>query len=136
MKTGNNTPSVLIVEDDKLLSLVENRLISGLGYEVAGTASSGDEAILFVKEHNPDIVVMDISLNGSLDGVEAVEKLREFTSIPVIYLSGNSDKYNYERAKKTEFTDYLVKPVTAEDLTQPLKKASEKMGQSLVNRAS
>jgi two-component system, response regulator PdtaR len=114
---------VLIVEDDKLLALVEERLVERLGFQVVGTAVTGEEAIILVQENNPDIILMDISLKGEMDGIDAVEKIREDLNTPVIYLSGNSDKFNYERAKKTNFIDYLVKPVTADDLVGPLKKA-------------
>lgn len=114
---------VLIVEDDKLLALVEERLVERLGFEVVGTAVTGEEAIALVKDCKPDIILMDISLKGEMDGIGAVEKIRESVNTPVIYLSGNSDKFNFERAKKTGFVDYLVKPVTADDLVGPLKKA-------------
>jgi CheY-like chemotaxis protein len=114
---------VLIVEDDKLLALVEERLVERLGFQVVGTAVTGEEAIILVQENNPDIILMDISLKGEMDGIDAVEKIRQDYNTPVIYLSGNSDKFNYQRAKKTNFIDYLVKPVTADDLVGPLKKA-------------
>lgn len=131
---------VLIVEDDKLLALVEERLIQKLGYEVVGTAESGEDALRLVKEYEPDIILMDISLKGDLDGIDTVEKIRLSYNTPVIFLSGNSDKYNYERAKKTEFIDYLVKPVTADDLIGPLKKSVEVLNayesENSVSRAS
>lgn len=114
---------VLIVEDDKLLALVEERLVERLGFEVVGTAASGEDAVSLVRENQPDIILMDISLKGEMDGIDAVEIIRKKYNTPVIYLSGNSDKFNYERAKKTNFIDYLVKPVTADDLVGPLKKA-------------
>jgi two-component system, response regulator PdtaR len=114
---------VLIVEDDKLLALVEERLVERLGFEVVGTAVSGEDAVSLVRENQPDIILMDISLKGEMDGIDAVEIIRKKYNIPVIYLSGNSDKFNFERAKKTNFIDYLVKPVTADDLIGPLKKA-------------
>lgn len=133
---------ILIVEDDKLLALVEERLVEKLGFEVIGTAVTGEEAIYLVKEYEPDIIMMDISLKGEMDGIEAVEEIRKIYDTPVIYLSGNSDKYNFERARKTNFIDYLVKPVTADDLIGPLKKAVaalskyNKQDEQSVSRAS
>lgn len=114
---------ILIVEDDMLLSLVEERLVLKLGYSVAGKAVSGDEAIQKVKELEPDLILMDISLRGKYDGVETMKIIRKFSSVPVIYLSGNSDKLSVERAKKTNFVDYLIKPVTESDLNTPIAKA-------------
>jgi len=116
---------ILIVEDDMLLSLVEERLVLKLGYSVAGKAVSGKEAIQKTKELNPDLILMDISLRGDLDGIETMKLIRKFSSIPVIYLSGNSDKLSIERAKKTNFVDYLIKPVTESDLNTPIARAFE-----------
>lgn len=115
---------VLIVEDDKLLALVEERLIERLGYEVAGNAATGEDALKMIEELDPDILVVDISLKGEMDGVETVKRLRKHSSVPVIFLSGNSDKFNYERARKVGFVDYLVKPVTAQQLESPLQQAA------------
>jgi len=128
---AENNKRVLIVEDDKLLALVEGRLISKLGYEVVGEASTGEEAIELTSELNPDILVVDITLKGKMDGIEAVEKIRHYSSIPVIYLSGNSDKFNFERAKKTRFVSYLVKPITRDQLEKPLEQASRLVSGSI-----
>ncbi len=116
---------VLIVEDDMLLSMVEERLIKRLGFDVVGKVTKGCEAIEKVEELNPDIVVMDISLKGDMDGIEAMEVIREKSDVPVIYLSGSGDRYSLERAKKTGFTDFLTKPVTGGDLKEPLYMAME-----------
>ncbi len=117
----NNTDQkkVLIVEDDMLLSLVEERLIKKMGHEVVAKVVTGSEAIEKAKELKPDIILMDIILKGEMDGIEAMEEIRKESDVPVVYLSGNSDRFNYERAKKTGFTDYLVKPITNNDLKQP-----------------
>lgn len=122
MNTEKRDIGVLIVEDDKLLALVEERLVTKLGYKVVGTAVTGEEAIEKVARLKPDVVLIDISLKGDMDGIEAVEQIQRFSSVPVIYLSGNSDNYNYERAKKTGFHSYLMKPVTKDELAEPLKK--------------
>ena len=117
--------NILIVEDDMLLSLVEERLVEKLGHRVVGKTGSGEEAIAKCAELDPDLILMDIVLKGELDGIQAMEKIRETSDVPVIYLSGNSDKYNYERAKQTSFTDYLVKPISGNDLSEPLNRAFE-----------
>lgn len=116
---------VFIVEDDMLLSMVEERLIQRLGFEVVGKEGEGSKAIAKVAELNPDIIVMDISLNGDMDGIETMETIRKHSSVPVIYLSGSGDRYDYERAKKTGFTEFLTKPVTSGDLEGPLHSALE-----------
>lgn len=120
---------VLIVEDDMLLSMVEERLIKRLGYEVVGKVTKGSEAIDKVGELNPDIIVMDISLKGDLDGIDTMEAIRQKSDVPVIYLSGSGDRYSVERAKKTGFTDFLTKPVTGGDLKEPLFAAMQNANQ-------
>lgn len=122
-KNKNNKGNVFIVEDDMLLSLVEERLLMKLGYSVTGKAVSGEEAVPKIKKAKPDVILMDISLSGEMDGIDTMTKVRNFSSVPVIYLSGNSDQLNLERAKKTRYVDYLVKPITEHDLVDPLKKA-------------
>lgn len=122
MKNGKKG-GVLIVEDDMLLSMVEERLIKKIGFEVVGKVTNGVDAIKKAEELNPDIIVMDISLKGNMDGIETMEAIRETSDVPVIYLSGSGDRYSLERAKKTGFTDYLTKPVTGGDLEEPLNLA-------------
>lgn len=130
---STESKKVLIVEDDMLLSLVEERLIQKLGHTVVGKTGSAKEAIKKVEELNPDIIVMDIVLKGEMDGIEAMQEIRKSSNVPVIYLSGNSDRFNYERARKTDFTDYLVKPITSNDLKGPLLKAFGEAGGESVN---
>ncbi|MFH5832245.1 response regulator [Halalkalibaculum sp. DA3122] len=127
---------ILIVEDDMLLSLVEERLIEKLGHKVVGKTVSGEEAIEKFIELEPDLILMDIILKGEMDGIEAMKKIRRISDVPVIYLSGNSDRYNYERAKQTGFTDYLVKPISSADLAGPLEKAFIQNGESVTGDRS
>lgn len=114
---------VLIVEDDMLLSLVEERLVEKLGHEVIHKTDSGEEAVKKTEELQPDLIIMDIILKGDLDGIQAMQEIRKNSDVPVVYLSGNSDRFNYERAKKTGFVEYLVKPITLKDLKKPMQKA-------------
>lgn len=114
---------ILIVEDDMLLALVEERFVKKMGHEVVAKVVSGEDAVQKAKTLEPDLILMDIILKGEIDGIQAMEQIREFSNVPVIYLSGNSDRFNYERAKKTEFTDYLVKPITSNELAAPLGRA-------------
>ena len=116
-----STKKILIVEDDMIISLVVENMIKKLGYTLVGKAASGEEAIDLAKEHSPDIVLMDIRLKGEMDGIEAVIIIREHIKTEVIYLTGNSDKVNYERAKATECIDLISKPFTFGELTRSLE---------------
>lgn len=121
---------VLIVEDDMLLAMVEERLIQSLGFTVVDKVGNGCDAIDKTFELVPDVIIMDISLNGDLDGIETMERIRERSDVPVVYLSGNAERYNYERARKTGFSDYLKKPITRGELKAPLYKAMNSSHQS------
>lgn len=112
---------VLIVEDDLLLAMVEERMVKRIGFEVVGKAENGPQAIEKTSELEPDVIIMDITLEEGMDGIEAMEEIRTFSDVPVIYLSGSSDRYNYERAKKTNFVEFLTKPVTSADVKIPLE---------------
>jgi len=121
---GNNLGSVskkvLIVEDDMIISLVVENMIKKLGYTLAGKAASGEDAIELAKEHKPEIILMDIRLKGEMDGIEAIIKIKEYIDTEVIYLTGNSDKANYERAKATNCIDLISKPFTIGELVRSL----------------
>lgn len=116
---------IMIVEDDILLLLVEERLVRRLGYEVAGTASEGDLALSKIKKLSPDILLIDINIKGKLTGLDILEHLNnEGVDIPVIFLSGESDRTKIEKAKKLGCVDFLTKPVTANELSDALKLAT------------
>ncbi len=112
---------MLIVEDDMIISLVIENMVKELGHDVVGKAISGEEAINLATENEPDLVLMDIRLKGEMDGIEAVIAIKEKIDTSVIYLTGNSDRVNYDRAKATEFTDLITKPFTLADLTKSLE---------------
>jgi CheY-like chemotaxis protein len=65
---------------------------------------------------------MDISLEGEIDGIEAMLEIRKFSDVPVIYITGNSDPYHVERAEKTNYLDYLTKPIEYDDLKKSIGK--------------
>ena len=114
---------VLIVEDDLLLSMVAERHIKSLGFELVGKATSGKEAIEKEASLNPDVILMDISLQGTMTGIEAMKEIRKSSDVPVIYLSGSSEDDRAEEASATNYSGYLTKPVTRDDLEAPLVNA-------------
>lgn len=114
---------ILIVEDDTLIAQeLEIRLID-LGYEVVGIASSGKEAIALAREYRPALVLMDIMLQGEMDGIEAAEEITRRMQIPVIYLSAFTDKETLQRAKITEPYGYIVKPFKERELLANIEMA-------------
>ena len=83
--------TILIVEDESIVADDLAGKLRRLGYEVAGTTSEGDEAIALTCRLHPALVLMDISLEGSMDGIEAAEVIRCQHDVPVIYLTAHSD---------------------------------------------
>jgi len=136
MDKENYKGTIVIVEDNHLLSLVMGRVVEKLGYKVLAKALNGEDAIKKIKKHNPDIVLMDVSLDGGLDGIETGYLLRTFSDVPIIYISGHSDSRNIARAGKTNYVDYLVKPITHDDLVIPLNNAIQKGREYCINQAS
>jgi CheY-like chemotaxis protein len=98
-------------------------MVEKLDYKVLGTYAKGSDAITKVQELNPDLVLMDIMLEDDIDGIEATKEFQKTnTSSKVIYITGNSDIYNRERANSTEHIDYLVKPISLDDLKNTIEK--------------
>ncbi len=123
-----NQLKVMIVEDDPLLSIVEEKLVTKLGYQVVGKARSGEEALSRIDEYNPEILLMDVQLSGSLDGIETVRELRNsHFDVPVIFLSGDNSDVIVQQAEDVNFIDFLLKPVTKNDLSLSLDKAQQKL---------
>ena len=107
---------ILIVEDEGIVAKdLHNTLIS-LGYGVSASVSSGEEAIKKAAEMNVDIVLMDIVLDGDMDGVEAAAQIRVRFDIPVIYLTAYADDKTLQRAKITEPYGYILKPFQEREL--------------------
>lgn len=113
MTTGKQ---ILVVEDEIVTGIDIKKMLKNLGYNVPVVVSSGEEAIMKVKENNPDLVLMDINLKGGMDGIEAASKIHSFSDIPVIYLTAFSDNKTLERAKITEPYAYMVKPLKNREL--------------------
>lgn len=118
-----NTARVLIVEDEMIQSMVLESMITEFGYKVIGKARTGREAIDMALEMKPDIITMDISLHDEIDGISATQQIQVVSQIPVIYITGNTDRYNYQRAIKTYHIDILSKPINKRNLQQTFLKA-------------
>ncbi len=108
--------SILIVEDEALVARdVQNRLISQ-GYDIAGWATSGEDAIAEAEKSSPDLVLMDIHLKGSVDGIEAAEQIREKNGIPVVFVTALADDDTLDRAKVADPFGFILKPFSERDL--------------------
>jgi PAS domain S-box-containing protein len=113
----------LIVEDEGIIAKDIQSTLNRLGYSVIGIASSGEEAIKKAMEIHPDIVLMDIVLEGAMDGVEAAGYIHDHFDIPVVYLTAYSDDTTLQRAKITEPFGYILKPFHEKELYTTIEMA-------------
>ncbi|HID74002.1 MAG TPA: PAS domain S-box protein, partial [Thermoplasmata archaeon] len=105
-----------MVEDESIVAMDISTTLQSLGYEVVGTAATGEDAIVMAEEKRPDLILMDIVLKGDMDGVEAAEQIRSILDIPVVYLTAYSDDQTLARAKLTEPFGYILKPFEEREL--------------------
>ena len=116
-------PKVLIVEDEVLLALSYKLDLESNDCEVMGIVYSGEEAIAGVEKSRPNLVLMDIKLQGEMDGIEAAGIIMKRFNIPIIYITGNTDDVTKERALQTSPLAYLEKPVESEQLCSLIMKS-------------
>lgn len=113
---------VLIMEDDMILTLSLELMLKKAGLEQIYRTRTGEEAIELARNEPLDLIVADIYLGEGILGTEAVRQIQEHADIPVIYITGNSDIQNRNDAARTHFIEYLVKPITSEQLYKSLEK--------------
>lgn len=109
-------PRVLVVEDEGIVALDITAQVAGLGYDVVGTAASGQEAIDKAGELDPDLVLMDIRLPGEMDGVTAAEHIHRTRDVPIIFLTAFADDATVRRVQADDPSAYLLKPFDEREL--------------------
>jgi len=112
---------VLIVEDQVITARNIAAMIADHGMEVIAICKSGEEAIQIAEQNIPDIVIMDIKLQGKMTGIETAHAIQEIQSTPIIYLSDHTDKPTVRKAKETHPANYLSKPFTEPDLIRAIE---------------
>ena len=117
---------ILIVEDEVITAKVLENLLTSLGYTVVARVKTGETAIKTAGQYRPDFVLMDIVLEGTMDGIEAAAEIRKRFGIPVIYLTAFSDNETISRAKETDPYGYLVKPFVKETIHSTIQIAAAK----------
>lgn len=114
---SSHMTQILVVEDETIIALNLKENLESLGYVVVGIAACGEKAVEKATQLRPDLVLMDIWLKGSMDGIQAAQQIWESLCIPVIYLTGHSDQSTLERAKITAPFGYILKPVKERELS-------------------
>jgi CheY-like chemotaxis protein len=103
--------TILIVEDEAIVGMDLAARLEAEGYDVLEVADNGKDALALFKANEVDLVLLDIQLKGSWDGIETAQHLKQIKSVPIVYLSGQTDEETLERAKETSPSAYLTKPV-------------------------
>ncbi len=133
----NKPRTVFIIEDNLVLSMIINRLVTSLGYEVLGDAKSGEDAVEKIKSLNPEIVLTDVRLDGVMNGIETVKNARMHSDFQTIFISGSADDSERLKAEQVGYIEYLLKPVRKVDLANALQKTEKylrkKMGKSAMS---
>ena len=94
-----------------------------MGFNMAATFESGEEAVAKARTLKPDLVLMDIKLSGTIDGIEAAKKIKHELDIPVIFVTGSGDLRTRKRAAEIQPYEYLVKPVEMNVLQKVIEKS-------------
>ncbi|MBD2186274.1 response regulator [Planktothrix sp. FACHB-1355] len=110
------TATILVVEDEVIIGMDIKNSLKKLGYHVPAVIATGEKAIEKAEKIQPDLILMDIMLKGSMDGVEAADKIRHLFNLPVVFLTAHTDAKTLERAKGAQPFGYIVKPFQEKDL--------------------
>ena len=112
--------NILIVEDDRLISMVLSAMVTKLGYTVTARVPSGEAAVAACGEAPPDLVLMDIHLEGTMDGIEAAAIIKSRWGTPIVFSSAYTDEATVARAEVEGPVAFLPKPVDLDDLERIL----------------
>jgi signal transduction histidine kinase len=110
MNDRDNTIRILIVEDEAIIGMELQARLIRQGYDVPLVVDTGIKAIDKAGELQPDLILMDIFLKGDMDGIEAGEKIHRKYAVPIVFLTANTDKQTFERAKRSAPLGYIQKP--------------------------
>lgn len=117
---------IFIVEDEFIIAKGLVRKLEKLGYQVLGITSSGEDALVQIQENSPDLVLMDILIEGEKDGIETAKQVLNDFNIPVIYLTAYSDNKTLERAEQSGGYGYILKPFKQREVHAAIRMALSK----------
>lgn len=127
MERMNKIYKILIVEDQPITAMDIKQTVTNLGYKVVNISNSYESAIQKFEEIMPDLVIMDICLDGETDGIDTVKQLYKIKKIPVIYLTAFTDDNTIDRAIETNPSSYEIKPFNRASLNSSIKIAISKL---------
>ncbi|MCK5163599.1 MAG: response regulator [Desulfobacula sp.] len=107
---------ILIVEDERIVALAIEEALVSMGYQICGNVAAGNSALEMIPAVSPDLVMMDIKIKGSMDGIETAQHLRKQFDIPVVFLTAFSDETILDQAKLVQPAGYVLKPFKFNEL--------------------
>jgi len=108
---------ILIVDDDPIITKLISIMLQKKGYNIVGVVASGEEAILKAAELNPDLIIMDVSLAGQMDGLDAAHYIFQLFHYPIIFITAMSEEELFERAKYSQPYGIIFKPFTMVEIS-------------------
>lgn len=118
---------ILIVEDNMIIAADMSMKLTKLGYQVIGIHNRAEDALKTVSENRPDVIIMDIVLSGTMNGIDAALEIKERHAIPVIFLTSNADDATFQRAKKAQPYGFISKPFRTDDLSRAIELTVERV---------
>jgi PAS domain S-box-containing protein len=123
------TAKIMVVEDEIIVAMELEEKLRSMGYDVTAIVSAGEMAIQRAEETRPNLVLMDIRLQGTLDGIDAAQAIVDKYNIPVVFLTAYADDATVQRAKKVHPFGYLVKPFSESELRTTIEISLNKFQQ-------
>ena len=114
---------ILVVEDERIIARDICKTLEDMGYTVCGSARSSTEALEQAAAERPHLVLMDVRIDGELDGIELSTELKRLYQVPVVFLTGNTDEVTLQRAFRAEPDGYLSKPFSRATLRTAMEVA-------------
>ncbi len=115
--------NLMLVEDERIVAFDLKRQLQGFGYHVSSVVASGEQAVTQAAAEKPDLVLMDIYLEGHMDGIEAAKQIRANHQIPVIFLTAYAEDDTLNRALESRPFGYLIKPCEGRELHATIQMA-------------
>lgn len=131
---GDATIRILLVEDEGIVAQDLQETLDRQGYQVVGVASQGVQAVCMAEELRPNLIVMDVGLQGEIDGIQAARMILERFHMPVIFLTGHRDIETLQRAVRTGPLGYILKPFQEVELRSAIEVAIHKHRADVANR--
>lgn len=117
---------ILLIEDEELYADQVEMLIDKMGHELIGVYDSSDKVLPAIKDHTPDLILMDVHIRGDYDGIELTELILQDYEVPVIFITSMKDDLTFKRASRVGATNFIIKPFDQVQLQRAIELATAK----------